>query len=290
MRNYGNSPVQEVLSFYRRHYGILWDYVPELIAMRAGLREATQLSLDSTRYNRVRPQLEVFCRKADLKLRTYERRGKVKVLLSTASTAEMDPTDEARLGDMFGYPRCCVEHFMAHKETLVEPFVNQMAELLGNRDSVDFRMNLFLRPSPLHLVRHFPCAIDCAETLDRAEQLLRAMGRLNQRLYDEVVRFNRSSVLYLDVCGAGLVFEGERDHNRLRYSGTYCAVNVPTLLPLSGHNTMSDCDLLDELASMLELGDELLIRSDELEIRQKGQWLATFPRPDHLVWRLLSFE
>lgn len=290
MRNFGKSPITGIRSYYRRHYGILSDYVPELIAMRAGLRRATQLSLDSARYGRVRAQLEAFCDRAGLRLRTYERRGRVKILLSTGSVSDVDPAQEDRLGALFGYPDCCVQHFMSHKEDLVEPFVNGVTALLAKHDRLDFRANLFLRPSPLHLVRHFPCAIDCPKTLADAQRLLGAIRKQNQRLYEEIVHFGQSPVLYLDVCGAGIVFEGQREGARLRYTGSYCAVSVPTLHPLSTQNAEADCALFDEVAAAIELGDELVLEPTELVIHQQGQWLATFPRPAGLDWRLLSFE
>lgn len=290
MRNYGSSPLTHVKDYYRRRYGILWDYVPELIALRAGLRGATQLSVTSHRYARVRPQLEEFCHRTDLKLRVYERRGMTKILLSTASTADVVVEDEHRFGALFGYPPCCVDRFARPDKTLVEPFVNGVSSLLAGADPVDLRMNLFLRSTPLHLVRHFPCAIDCPETLAQADALLEAIGRMNPRLHDEILRFNRSPALFLDVCGAGIVFEGTRRGNRLCYTGGHCAADVPSLLPLSTHNTQADCDLLDDLATMLELGDELVVEPDELILYQRGQWLATYPRPKHLAWRLVSFE
>ncbi len=290
MSNHVSLPLTRVKDYYRKHYGVLSDYVPELIAMRAGLRQATQLSLNSDHYGRERPRLESFCDRTGLSLRTYERRGWVKILLSTESATKLDPKDEDRLGDLFGYPDCCVGQFTTQHETQMEPFINHMAPLLANHERLDFRTNLFLRTSPLHLVRHFPCALDCPETLRKADQLLQAIGNHNKRLHSEIVHFGQSPVLFLDVCGAGIVFEGTIEGNRLRYTDSHCPIEVAHLLPLSAHNTETDCELFDEIAKMLERGDELLLEPGELLIHQQGRWLATFPRPDRLSWRLLRYE
>ncbi len=289
MQSITADPYEAITRWYKRRFSVLWSHVPELVAIRAGLREATQLSLEPARFAREQARLEDFCHRAGLALQSYLRRGMVKVLISARAIPNLDPTDEQRLGELFGYPACCVRRFASHQAQPLEPFINHMTALLGGRDRVDFRLNLLLSCTTLHLVRHFPCHLGCQSTLEQARRLLEAMERLNPRLHRQILRHCRAPALYLDVCGAAVFFQGERLNDRVRYRSCHCPVQPRGLLALSMNASVSDCDLVDELVQTLRLGDELICRPNELLILQRGQWLATFPRPSHLAWQLISF-
>jgi hypothetical protein len=97
--------------------------------------------------------------------------------------------DAIRLGDALGYPRCCVDFFIAHNNW---PRQNQYAEAAKVSTSLDWRANCLAKNTQWELIFHMPCAFDCPATLTYSAALLEAVREYNEayarRIEDELKR------------------------------------------------------------------------------------------------------
>jgi hypothetical protein len=97
--------------------------------------------------------------------------------------------DAIRLGDALGYPRCCVDFFIAHNNW---PRQNHYAEAARVSASLDWRANCLAKNTQWELIFHMPCSFDCPATLTYSAALLEAVREYNeayaQRIENELQR------------------------------------------------------------------------------------------------------
>ncbi len=270
-----------------RRYGVLASHVPELIDMRFGRRRAIQLSLSDEEFREHRPALLDFCRRAGFELRPRKSRGAVKaLLLRSDGRLAPDPEVEEEMGRWFAYPACCIRHFPSLAQ---EPFINAQDARLAGREWLPFELNPYLRTSPFHLFKHFPCRPDCAASLRAARRLLALVRAHQPRLSRDIERFNRWPALVTGVCGLGFVFDGEFSGERLRYRETVSSGEAASLLPLSRQNRPEDATVFSQLAGLLSSCDEVALDERGLTGWRRGQPVGRVRRPAHLAWRWLRF-
>jgi hypothetical protein len=288
----------QVKAIYHQVLGCLAPYVPELLAMRAGLRAAIQLSFSSPEeFDAEIPSLVRLCEQSGFVLDVREANHEQKVFLSVAKLDDIEYLDEHRMGELFGYPACCIDAFTGSgkdKELLddshVFPLVNRIRGLISRSDSFAFPMNIFLRTSPFNLYKHLPCSLDCDQTLDYARQVLRIVGDANPELHDHIVRFSRTTALYTDICASAILFEGRRVNNRIDYNDFFYEYEPSGALDMSLYNLPEDCDLFAEIVAALGRGDRLVLTGRHLEVKRDRKRVHRFSRPDHLLWKLVEFS
>ena len=80
------------------------------------------------------------------------------------------------LGSLLGYPACCSEYFeriwpRAHREFAGDPATMLLAHgEFGSVVPIDWRANVFARYFGYEVAQHFPCGLDCPQTLALADR------------------------------------------------------------------------------------------------------------------------
>jgi hypothetical protein len=273
---------------YRRIYGALALSLPEFLAVRAGLKTATQLTLGARAVvEDERERVERLSREAGLRCTFYTRRGLEKVIIARRALPPPANDEDENRDNRFSYPVCCVASFMKRPQEYY--FVRYLRARLRNGARYSFVMNPFTVATPFHLVCHLPCSMFCRRTLESAHELLAVLRQRTPEVAAEAERWNRRPALYTDICGIGVLFEGTLDRGRLTYRSFDYIGEPAELLDKSGHNVPADVALFAALLAALSEGDEVELEAARLVVRSRGREVRRLARPRHLKWRLVDF-
>jgi len=280
----------------RRRFGLLAPYLPELVAIRHDLRTALQVTVPLVGWPVEGPRLQSFCDRAGLTLEVHTRGGSQKAVISRNGLGVVpDAGTAGEAGRWFSYPTCCVEAYTSQgPKRTGDDFVNRMHTLVVDApDRIDFRLNPFLRTSPFHLFKHFPCSLGCEATTELAERTRAHLERDLPELHAALQRFGRSPVLFLDSCGRGLSLDSARsDQNAsdgLAYEAVFTDGDPTAQLGRSQRHTQEDVDQFLRIQEALATGDALTLVAGTLHILSDTDRVATFERPDGRVWKVLDF-
>ena len=130
----------------------------------------------------------------------------------TAALQLADPTRHAEeIGDLLGYPRCCVEAFAAQTGRADNSYDRlQVAARTERRDRWPWELN----DLAFKVVPFYPCRYDCPAALDLARGVL---GALDSDLRARVETFLARSVLYFHD-GEQLWLDGQADRQTVRFT------------------------------------------------------------------------
>ncbi|HXS99418.1 MAG TPA: hypothetical protein VN915_01985 [Elusimicrobiota bacterium] len=265
---------------YARKYKLLFPYVPELIAIHCGLRPALQLSVGPDA-EAARASIADFCARAGLRWSSYESEHGGRIVISR-EPVEIPESGEA-FGALFGYPGCC-----SRAPRPDRPF-DRLAGF-WTESPAPFETNLFLRTTPFHLVKHLPCAPDCAATLAAARELLIAIDRVDARLGEIIRALGRAPAFSTDIGGIGVSLRGRRDGGRVRYRERYFDVGLSGLIDSTRFARPGDSALFARIARALAAGDELALVAGRLEIFKDGSPVDAIEKPSRLEWRIVEFR
>jgi hypothetical protein len=271
---------------YVHKYKSLAAYVPELIAIQGGLRQALQIvpggGPDSDKNIE---ELSAYCAKAGLQRIEYASEAGPRILVSREKTAVPEFSDG--FGRLFGYPECCIRHIAGLDRTF--DLTDTLRDFWKSREQ-PFELNVLLRTSPFHLIQHLPCAPDCPATLDAARKLLAEIDRVDPALGGHIRAFNRLPALYTDVCGVGILFHGRFDGASIRYRRHFDELGTTTFGGHFRYSGPEDIAVLVRLRSALSRGDELALEADRATISLEGKPVESVERPPRLTWKLLDFR
>lgn len=280
----------------QKKYGILASILPELIAVRFGLKKALTLKL-SAKIFQIKHQnaLKKILSASNLYVEYYpsimEGNSFINMLISNQKLSVINDNEKDNADNRFSYPSCCIDAFL--KKDGAFYFENRNRDLsVGEKmDDFDFRMNPFLIASPFHLYSHLPCSLRCSKTLDYAKKLLDIIKCKNKQLYYDIIHFNRAPVLYIDICGTGILFKGIAKKQKIIYKSFYYDFfPQKNVIERSNNNIPSDRILYHKLIKELAKGDQIDICDSGLMIRKGTELVAKVDRPNHLHWRILYFK
>jgi hypothetical protein len=276
----------QVLESYSSRFNLLTAYLPELIAVHAGLQSAIELLLPEGRETgRQLAALEAFCRRAGLHLSQHrEARGR-HVLIGRSPVGNLAGLESREILSMCGTPPCCIEAFLGGSASPAE----RMEALFGEADTVSWKMNPFLRASPFHLFRHIPCSQNCGKTLEAGERLLKEILAGNRSLHDDLVRYCRGPVLCTGVGGIGIPFDGQAEPRGIRYREPLWDKGFMEDWHGWGVPGSGDYRFLEDLVGKLLLGDSLALDRNGLEVRKGGRLIAKVSRPERARWKICDF-
>jgi hypothetical protein len=181
--------------------------------------------------------------------------------------ADGDPTrDAVELGALLGYPRCCVDAFVAQPDR---------ADNTRNRYLAAARTSAGAAPWPwplneLHarMIPFYPCSYRCAAAVAFAEAALDALDAAHPGARAQVQAALARPVLYLDH-GRQIWLTGEATIATTIAAARYRAVDV-----------VGDDPATHALASVIAAGDRLALTADALAIHRGAAPIARFMRRD----------
>lgn len=281
---------------FQKKYGILTSILPELIAVRFGLKKALTLKLSAKNFTAEQQNAlkkKLWTSKIFVKFypSVIEGSGYINSLISNRKIDIINDDREENSDNRYSYPSCCTKAFL--KKDGAFYFENRNRDLLAEEkmNVFDYRMNPFLITSPFHTYCHLPCSLRCSETLKYAKKLLNHIKRENKKLYSSIVYFNRAPVFYTDICGAGILFNGIARDRRIIYKNFYYDFfPQKNLIDRSNNNLPSDCLLYHKLIKYLSDGNTVELLDSELLIKRGSKSVARLARPDHLHWRIVDFR
>jgi len=286
----------KIKSIFDKKYSILSLHLPEVIAVKFGLKTSTTIDIPhGGKVDKYLSLIHNFCSKTGLYFNYYFRRKECTILISNKRLSVVQDSEGQNKDNRFSYPKCCRDNFsrMYSGHYLINDLRQIIANEKGNTH-FDFEMNPFLILSPFHLYVHLPCSLKCEKTLDYAKRLLRIIKNENMALYSAIVNFNKVPVFYTDVCGTGILFDGamksEKGSTLVSYKKFYYLAEPRNKIDLSNYNFPKDVLLFEKIIHALNRGDVIILREDRLTIRNKNCLIGVFKKPDHLFWKMIDFS
>lgn len=165
--------------------------------------------------------------------------------------------DHHWLGELLGYPECCLRSFARHGAWNV---ANPYAEAAGASGVAHPLANPVLRHTGLSYVVHYPCAFDCEATVAFGDAVRRAVHRMSPELGRAADAAVSGPFLLLSGWAA-FAFDGAvKGRGLIRYRSVRPA---PT--------NRVDADL----AALLSSGDEVAVRGDVVVVFKGGRAVGT---------------
>lgn len=235
------------------HY---WDQLKQFnidnqsyLLLRAGLKPVIRLSYPDNNENI--NNLNMFCKKIGLFLffKKYNKLygGKLKTpviniyisssskLAKKAYEAEIIG-DRELLGELLGYPKCCVKSFvdnfsknkdftiLTYKNTHNKPsffcnniFVFDSKLGPGNTKEVFSKNNLFFKKTKdLFLINHVPCSFNCKKSIKIGKKTLSLLKKERPKFATKIINAIKKSFLYFDYFN-WVVFDGTLKDDKLFY-------------------------------------------------------------------------
>jgi len=280
--------LKKIEQTYKKKYGLLAKNIPELIAVKFGLKDAT--SIDISHHCEFKKKYDIalnFCQKAGLRINYYEAAGEYKLIISKKKF-ELQKGEEIRdqnKNNWFSYPKCCIEKY--RNEGQRNYLINGLKKFFEKKEIFNFKMNPFLANTPFHLFVHQPCSLECEKTLKYSQQLLNIIKQKNNELYNYIVLLNKTPAFYTDILGIGILFQGKKELNKIFYKNFY--FEKQGSIAQSKYNTKEDLSYLKEIMQSIQQGDNLILKNNKLTIKKGNNNIAVFNKPEHLFWKIIEF-
>jgi hypothetical protein len=135
--------------------------------------------------------------------------------------------DDNAVGELLGYPKCCVEFFIANKEKQRKLQNDYILPALDNSDGFKFPFynNHAVRYFDITLLSHFPHSFECEESIKIAKNNLEVIKKYSKELADKFVVMLKSAVLYTENDGVFVFKNHKLNDNILTFNGIKSTIN-----------------------------------------------------------------
>jgi len=134
--------------------------------------------------------------------------------------------DDGAIGEILGYPECCVEFFVSNKGEQEKLQNDYILPALKNSQGYKFPFytNYAIRYFDVALLSHFPHDFNCSQSIKIARENLNVLSRHSQELANQFEDMLKSPVLYTESNGI-FVFKNFRlTGNFLEYNGVMATI------------------------------------------------------------------
>ena len=117
--------------------------------------------------------------------------------------------DSRRLGELLGYPDCCIDFFVQNMEARAKKNNDFVLPILNNSEGFIFpkELNIAGRYFDFNILPFFPHSFKCPEALKLAKSFLSAITEHNPVLAVELAKKLRRGVIYTEKAGVYLLDE-----------------------------------------------------------------------------------
>ena len=128
--------------------------------------------------------------------------------------------DDRAAGELLGYPKCCVEFFIANKEKQEKIQNDYILPALNNSEGFEFPFytNHAMRYFDVTLLSHFPHDFNCKESINIAKENLKTIKNYSAELANKFENMLKSPVLYTESNGIFAFKNYKLQNNILEYN------------------------------------------------------------------------
>lgn len=117
-----------------------------------------------------------------------------------------DIGNHKEFGKILGYPDCCIKSFKTKSlENKKYGFVFRVLKETREEPPYSFYNNFISQYFGFSLLSHFPCSLNCKKSTRLAEKYFRALKKYSKRWAQELVRYQKSAILFTEYRGIFLI-------------------------------------------------------------------------------------
>lgn len=128
--------------------------------------------------------------------------------------------DDKAVGELLGYPKCCIEFFEKNKEKQEKIQNDYILPALNNSEGFEFPFytNHAMRYFDATLLSHFPHDFNCRESISMAKKNLETIKKYSLELAKKFENELKSAVLYTESNGIFAFRDYKLQNNILQYN------------------------------------------------------------------------
>jgi len=107
-------------------------------------------------------------------------------------------SDHANLGQLLGYPKCCLDFFCKHVEEASQKNMDFILYALADTKQYDFYTNKALRYFDIAIISHFPCSLNCPASISIAQKNLYFLQEEHPQIATFFEKHLKSMVIYTE--------------------------------------------------------------------------------------------
>jgi len=296
---HNNLIIDSNLSYY--YYGI---HIQEWLAVKHGIKPVLRTVLRTDKFEYV----EKLCRKEGLsslikpftQLYGTKLNSPINIIYVSRSKDLLEEAylsdksgDREKLGELLGYPSCCVDFFSEALKDAESPFpvktylktngkpsflVNNVFKLESRLSSsgvekIQKNPDFANRISHLFLISHIPCSYTCKESIDTGKEILTLLKREEPEVAKEIEFTLRKPLLFFDDFN-WIIFNGKASGNTLDYASI-----LPPLSLMPGN-----------VVSKFRDGDKVEVGKEYVEIFRNGEIIHRIKKKHKYDGILLDFS
>ena len=158
----------------------------------------------------------------------------VEIILKSAKLLE-DKNDDSAIGELLGYPKCCIDFFMKNKEKQQKLQNDYILPALSNSEGFEFSYynNYAIRYFDITLLSHFPHNFNCKESKDIAKNNLQCIKNESDELTIKFETMLKCPVLYTENNGIFKFENHTLNDNILEFKNVKSTINNELLKSLN---------------------------------------------------------
>jgi hypothetical protein len=229
-------------------------YLPELVAVKIGEKPAVRFPLSEIMSPDKTNLFKEICSKMGIKvgyssyrikppyskndiLPTNSTKGDFFIYLSLSnevieSAKKYELVDDYKFGEIMGYPKCCIKHFIDMNQSDSEDYYHEVFNHLKSNKKFDWHTNYLLRwTTDYYLLSYFTCSFDCTDSIVKARKILEGIYKYDGRHAKKIEYHLKLPILFNDSMKGsilhnwnklkGVVFDGVMNDNKVTYQNHF---------------------------------------------------------------------
>ena len=152
--------------------------------------------------------------------------------------------DDGAIGELLGYPKCCVQFFMENLEKQQKLQNDYILPALNNSEGFKFPFyaNYTMRYFDITLLSHFPHNFNCKESITIAKNNLQCIKKYSWSLGNKFETMLKCPVLYTENKGIFMFKDYKLNNNILEFKEIKSTINNELLKALNENQEFSIID------------------------------------------------
>jgi hypothetical protein len=152
--------------------------------------------------------------------------------------------DDNAVGQLLGYPKCCIDFFLQNKEKQEKIQNDYILPALNNSEGFKFPFytNYAIRYFDITLLSHFPHSFDCVESIKIAKNNLECIKKYSIELANKYEALLKGPVLYTENDGVFVFKDYKLVNNLLEFNEIKSTANNELLKTISDNKRIEIID------------------------------------------------